>query len=106
MLKLSNLIMEISMTVTPYIANTDIHGHVNSSTGFPVIETLNAEFQSRKWVNPVPQVTFRDWETISKNVRFLELENFLNFKICKMAILRKLCFVADFFGQLALRLKL
>ena len=54
--------MEISMTVTPYIANTDIHGHVNSSTGFPVIETLNAEFQSRKWVNPVPQVTFRDWE--------------------------------------------
>ena len=50
------------MTVTPYIANTDIHGHVNSSTGFPVIETLNAEFQSRKWLNPVERVQKKNQE--------------------------------------------
>ena len=71
--------MKISMTVTPYIANTDIHGLVNSSTGFPVIETLNAEFQSRKWVNPVPQVTFRDWETIRVEILKREISRIRKF---------------------------
>ena len=70
---------------------------MNSSTGFPVIETLNAEFQSRKWLNPVPQVTFRDWETIRVEILKREISRIRKFQNLQNGYFEKVVLCSRFF---------